>query len=46
MTLIGLEQFDVIGRAMRDGKHGFWLNTKHLAVLVTLSVKTEGSPTG
>ena len=30
---------------MRDGKDRFWLNTEHLAVLVTLLVKTIGSPT-
>ena len=44
-TLIGLKQFDVIGRAMRDGKARFWLNTERFTVLVTLLVKIRGSPT-
>ena len=43
-TLIGLKQFDVIGRAMRDGKARFWLNTERFPFLVTLLVKIRGSP--
>ena len=43
-TLIGLEQFDVIGRAMRSGKARFWLNTERFPFLVTLLVKIRGSP--
>ena len=43
-TFIGLALFDVIGLAMRDGKAQFWLNTARLVVLVTLLVKTIGSP--
>ena len=43
-TLIGLKQFDVIGRAMRGGKARFWLNTERFPFLVTLLVKIRGSP--
>ena len=43
-TLIGLEQFDVIGRAMRDGKAPFGLYTVRFGVSVTLLVKTIESP--